>query len=123
MLGQFVAHHLGRFFHAVFDLFLAEQHHIIDPGNLDQDQSDQGKTDEHSYDSKDAFHGLSNRFVIYCIRFIFTPLATKSPAANVRCSRLATGIPGDYPSNLTSCLAFQPLNKIQQGLAGNDFYP
>jgi hypothetical protein len=75
MLGQFIAHHLGCFFHTVLDLFLAEQDHIIDPGNLDQDEPDQGEADQHGDYGKYAFQGLTNRFVIYCIRFIFTTLS------------------------------------------------
>jgi len=77
VLGQFIPHHFGGFLHTVFYLFLAEQDHIIDPGNLDQNQSDQGETDQHGDYGKYAFQILSNRFVIYCIRFIFTTLSGK----------------------------------------------
>ena len=109
MLRQFIPHHLGAFFHTVLDLLLAEQHHIIDPGYLDQDQPDQGKTDQHSDYGKYAFQTSFNRFVIYCIRFIFTALTGFfDPTANVKRRLFSPLLPATPAINLTSTLTFIP---------------
>ncbi len=109
MLCQFITHHLGTFLHTVLDLLLAEQHHIVDPGYLDQDQPDQGKTDQHSDYGKNAFQTSFNRFVIYCIRFIFTPLTGFfDPTANVRSRLICLPLPASPAINLTSTLTFIP---------------
>ena len=46
MLRQVLSYCLGTFIHRVLNLFLAQEHHIPEPGNLDHDNANHRQGDE-----------------------------------------------------------------------------
>jgi hypothetical protein len=57
---ELIPDRFGRMDHSFFYLFFLKQDHVLDPGNLDNDDADQRKRDQDRNDGKNSFQSFRN---------------------------------------------------------------